>query len=368
MCTRPFRGDAGTAFFVSALARDSVPGYDSSWDSGERKMKNSGFVRRAVLTLVALLLVFIGSVAAQEASGVLRDLPPLLDHMLDNHYMPSVQVGMGSFTYGDTQLPTPFARWFEDELRLALAQTTKMKLFDKQVAAAMDPAIRAQYAEFFGKDRADSILYGKYSQSDGGVLVTMSLTDLATGGLIAETRYLVQRGAFSQDISVQPSVATVQTATALSQLASGAGGQTVGADGLALSLSTNRGVGATYRDGEKLVLYITSNKDAYLKIYHIDVNGVAQLIWPNRFGGLGRIKAGEALTFPGRSDKFQYVLGRPFGTEYIKAVASTAPFATMEADFSDLQGSAAAAITRGLTVVSSDASRAEALAVYEILP
>jgi len=54
------------------------------------------------------------------------------------------------------------------------------------------------------------------------------------------------------------------------------------------------------------------------KIYHVDVNGVAQLIWPNRFGGSGKIKAGEALKFPGPNDKFQYVLGRPYGTEYIK--------------------------------------------------
>jgi hypothetical protein len=78
--------------------------------------------------------------------------------------------------------------------------------------------------------------------------------------------------------------------------------------------------------------------------------------------------AGEALQFPGPGDKFQYILGPPYGTEYIKAVASTKAFATMEADFSDLQGSAAAAITRGLSVVSSDATRSEALAVYEIVP
>jgi len=77
-------------------------------------------------------------------------LAALLDHMLDNHYLPSAQVALGSFTYADTQLPTPFARLFEDELRLALGRTSKMKLFDKQVAAAMDPAIREQYAVFFG--------------------------------------------------------------------------------------------------------------------------------------------------------------------------------------------------------------------------
>ena len=326
--------------------------------------------------LAAFFLVMCASIAfAQQQGSMLADLPSILDHMLDNHYMPSTQVGLGSFTYADTQLPTPFARWFEDELRLAFAKTAKMKLFDKQVAAAMDPAIRALYGDFFGTDRADSILYGKYAQDDRGVLVTMTLTYLSTGGLISETRYAVPASAIPSNVDVQPSVKMVQTAAALSQLfpAAGAGGQ-VGsgqqgpAQDFVVTLSTDRGQGAVYRDGERLTLLVTSSKDAYLKIYHVDVNGVAQLIWPNRFGGSGKIKAGEALKFPGPNDKFQYVLGRPYGTEYIKAVASTKPFATMEADFSDLQGSAVAAISRGLSVVSSDTTRAEALVVYEILP
>jgi hypothetical protein len=293
--------------------------------------------------------------------------------MLDNHYMPSAQVGMGSFTYADTQLPTPFSRWFEDELRIALGQTAKVKLFDKHVAAAMDPAIRAQYAQFFGTDRADSILYGKYVQAEGGVQVTLSLVDLATGALIAERRYLVPSGVVPTSASIQPNLATLQTAASLTNLATAIEGadsrdKSEKREDFAISLSTDRGIGAVYRDGEKLVLYVTSNKDAYLKIYHVDLNGSAQLIWPNRFGGAGKIKAGEALIFPKKGDPFQYVLGRPYGTEFIKAVASTKPFATMEADFSDLQGSAASAISRGLSVVSTDASRAEALAVYEILP
>jgi hypothetical protein len=136
-----------------------------------------------------------------------------------------------------------------------------------------------------------------------------------------------------------------------------------------LSLSTDRGIGATYRDGERLSLFITSSRDAYLKLYHIDVNGVAQLIWPNRFGGSGRIAAGQAMKFPGSDDRFQYLLGKPYGTEYIKAIASTVPFATMETDFADLAGSATAAIQKGLKVTQAgNPSKAEALVVYEIQP
>ncbi len=349
------------------------------------------FHYKTILLFLVISVLLLSPVAAQstpspQAQQILAEQPTndstalaaLLDHMLDNHYLPSAQVALGSFTYADTQLPTPFARWFEDELRLAFGRTSKMKLFDKQVAAAMDPAIREQYAVFFGQDRADSILYGKYIRDGDGVLTTLSLTDLATGALISETRYLVKKGILPADVSVEPSIKALETAVSLSQLVPGSvsqasgssfsGSQTYAMSDFQLSLSTDRGVGAVYRNGERLKLYLTSNKDAYLKIYHVDVNGVAQLIWPNRFGGSGKIRAGEAMQFPGPNDKFQYLLGPPYGTEYIKAVASTKPFTTMEADFSDLQGSAAAAITRGLSVVSSDATRSEALVVYEIVP
>ncbi|OQB97709.1 MAG: hypothetical protein BWX81_00811 [Spirochaetes bacterium ADurb.Bin110] len=339
-----------------------------------------------VISVLILSPVLAQSTPSPQSQRILTEqsinettaLAALLDHMLDNHYLPSAQVALGSFTYADTQLPTPFARWFEDELRLALGRTSKMKLFDKQVAAAMDPAIREQYAVFFGQDRADSILYGKYIRDGDGVLTTLSLTDLATGALISETRYLVKKEILPTDVSVEPSIKTLQTAVSLSQLVSSSGSQASGSHSsgsqayamsdFQLSLSTDRGGGAVYRNGERLKLYLTSNKDAYLKIYHVDVNGVAQLIWPNRFGGSGKICAGEAMQFPGPNDKFQYLLGPPYGTEYIKAVASTKPFATMEADFSDLQGSAVEAITRGLSVVSSDVTRSEALVVYEIVP
>lgn len=328
-----------------------------------------------LMLLIAFFMVIISNTAFSQMQGTspqqgasLSDLPAVLDQMLENHFRPAVQVAMGSFSYADSQLPTPFARWFEDELRLAIAKTTRMKLFDKQVAAAMDPSIRALYGEFFGTERADSILYGKYGMDGQAVRVTLTLTDLSTGSLISETRLRVPGTAIPKDIEVQPSVKTVQTAVALSQLAASGSTASSSQNGFVLTLSTDRGPGAVYRDGERLTLFVTSNRDAYLKIYHVDVNGVAQLIWPNRFGGSGFIKAGEALRFPAAGDKFSYVLGKPYGTEYIKAIASTRPFATMEPDFSDLQGPAVSAITRGLSVVGNNTTRAEALAVYEIVP
>lgn len=75
------------------------------------------------------------------------------------------------------------------------------------------------------------------------------------------------------------------------------------------------------------------------------------------------------MSFPKPGDAFKFKISPPYGTEYIKAIASTVPFATQEPDFSDLSGDAAQAITRGISVVPAAAfTRAEALVVYEVLP
>jgi hypothetical protein len=323
-----------------------------------------GFV--AAMSMVCLLTVVLAGAAAQASlGGRLSDLAPFLDKMVENHYNPLLNAGFGSFTYKDTQLPTPFARWFEDEIRGAAAGSKHIKLFDKRVAAAMDPSLRKGYEEFLSTGQVDSLVYGTYVVDGDFVAVRLAFTDLGTGHLIAQADYKVPQKVVPPYAAVVPSVKTVQTATSLANVA---GGKSVDPS-FTLSLSTDRGAGATFRDGELLTLLFSSSKDAYLKIYHVDANGVAQLIWPNKFGGSGRVKAGETMSFPKPGDAFKFKISPPYGTEYIKAIASTVPFATQEPDFSDLSGDAAQAITRGISVVSSAAfTRAEALVVYEVLP
>ncbi len=326
-------------------------------------MRGRVSVRRFIAMVMFFCAVFMPGAQAESPA---MELSAFLDGMTADYYKPSMTAALGSFSYADTQLPTPFSRWLEDELRQALAKTARIKLFDKQVAAAMDPSIRAMYKDFFGAEKVDSLIYGKYKNDQGSAHVTISITDLSTGQLIAERPVVFASSRLPRDMRVEPTLQTIQAASSLASLAGGAASPN---SDFTLSMVSDRGIGATYRDGESLSLLITCSKDAYLKIYHVDVNGVAQLIWPNRFGGSGRIAKGEAMRFPAETDRFTYKLGAPYGTEYVKAIASLAPFKTMEADFSDLEGQPELAITRGLSVESTNAANhAEAMVVYEILP
>ena len=98
----------------------------------------------------------------------------------------------------------------------------------------------------------------------------------------------------------------------------------------------------------------------------------SQLIWPNRYGGgKGLMKAGSLVRIPSDGDPFAFKLQPPYGTEFLKAVASTVPFVDSQEDFSDLGGEARDVMTRGLSVVSTASTEtfyAEALASYYIGP
>jgi hypothetical protein len=83
----------------------------------------------------------------------------------------------------------------------------------------MDPAIFKLYGDFFGTDRANAILYGKYVHEEKAVRINLSLTNLATGNLIAETRYILLLAFIPKSVEINPSAKTVQNAAALSQLA-----------------------------------------------------------------------------------------------------------------------------------------------------
>jgi hypothetical protein len=299
----------------------------------------------------------------------------MLDSLASAHYEDQLQAAFGTFTFEYSELATPFSRWLEDELIKAVPAAKRVRLFNRSAAAAMDPAFRELYKDCFASNQVDALLSGRYFPEGSEVRVRLDLTSLRNGNLIGSGEFRVPAGEIPRAVAVAPDGAAESTAKALSGLfGKGPDSASSRLEALVVSLSTGRGPGGAYRDGEKLTVTATVNQDAYLKLYHVDVNGAAKLIWPNRFGGGdGLLRAGAAVSIPAGGDPFEFVLGSPYGTEFIKAIASTVPFQQREADFQDLGGEARGAITRGMGLGrkpdgASGPKLAEALASYVILP
>lgn len=310
--------------------------------------------------IAALFLLAVVAAASSPAESAWRgSLRTALDAMAEKHWDDRIQAAFGSFTYEYSGLASPFSRWLEDELAAAAAGSARLVLFNRSAAAAMDPAFKDLYGDFFAENQVGALLSGKYFPEGGAVRLRLELTSLRDGNLIGVAEARLPRSELPEGFGVDPSAAVLTRARELANIGSAPSAP----GGLAVSVSTGRGAGASYRDGEKLTVHVSVNRDAYVKLYHIGVDGTARLIWPNRYSpGEGRVAAGVPLSLPRSSDLFSFILGAPYGTEFIKAVASLEPFAAVEEANAALEGGARSAISRGLTVASAPAGLAASAA------
>lgn len=297
-------------------------------------------MKKAMLILALVLTVACPAVFAQTWDS---GLPAVLDKMAEKHWQPSLQTAFGTFTYAYSDLPSPFARWVEEELAMKMPDCSRVRLFNRAAAAAMDPAFSKIYGPVFDMAGGAALLHGNYFDDGEWVRVRLQLTGLDDGVLVGSAELRIPKSALPRGLVIDPEAKVVQQASSLSMVLPAAKPA-----GLKVSVSTERGANAVYRDGEMMVILVTVNKDAYAKVYHIDADGKIQLIWPNRFGGSGRLAAGELVRIPGDGDPFMFRMKQPYGTEFIKVVASTRPFARNESDFVELGSDAPKVFKRGL--------------------
>lgn len=315
--------------------------------------------KRTNLVFAVAFTLAILPCAAQVPPG----LPKILDSLAEGYHMPSVRAAYGTFTYEFTGLPTPFSRWLEDRLSEAAPKSTRVRILNRNAASALDPAFKEIYGPFLKETGAEALLHGTFFQERGIIRVRLELTDLSSGTLLGAADWRIENRDIPSYAPVVPAKDAADRARELARLGVTAPG------GLSVSVTTDRGPGAAYRDGEDMEIIVTVNKDAYVRLYHVDGSGRIQMIWPNAFGGgEGRITGGQIVRLPGPKDPFRFRMGPPYGTEFIKALAASTPFQNKEADFSDL-GLDSRVMTRGLTVVGTkEPEAAESLASYSVGP
>ncbi len=81
-----------------------------------------------------------------------------------------------------------------------------------------------------------------------------------------------------------------------------------------------------YVEGDRLIIYVQSDRDAYLKLDYFQADGTVVHMVPNQFRGQGVVKAGRVYAFGDEASPEQFNVQGPFGAETIKAIFSTRPF------------------------------------------
>jgi hypothetical protein len=114
-----------------------------------------------------------------------------------------------------------------------------------------------------------------------------------------------------------------------------------------LTVQTDKSDG-DYHDGDYMTLRIYSEKDAWFKVTHIDVNGNAQVIYPVSPRDNNFIKSGETRQIP---DNTRFKMTKPYGEEMILVGAYEKPFVIQPNSIAPLSANF---LVRGITVERED--------------
>jgi len=210
--------------------------------------------------------------------------------------MPAV---VGAFTYGETGASGEFGRYMTRAISSALTQAGVTLL-------KRDPDHRGIW------------ISGRYWEEGERILVYAELE--GPGGEVASLQRAIGRDKVSY--ALKPTLLEEMEPLV------GSGGK-----GINLALWTDKGRKPAYREGEQMVAFLKADRDCYVQLIYHDAEGRDFLIFPNRFRRDNFIKAGRVYQIPGPGDRFRFTVSPPFGTEVLKAFASTDPIPTPRGRF-----------------------------------
>lgn len=81
--------------------------------------------------------------------------------------------------------------------------------------------------------------------------------------------------------------------------------------------------GATYRQGEKIIISFRTDADGFVTIYDIDTRGEVSVLFPNREQPDNFVRANTTYTMPNPNYSYDLIVQGPEGIEYVDIVAST---------------------------------------------
>ena len=139
--------------------------------------------------------------------------------------------------------------------------------------------------------------------------------------------------------------------------------------GFGLKVWTNKPANS-FVENERLIIYVKSDRDAYLKLDYFQANGTVAHLVPNVYRGQGHITGGTTYAFGDDTSPEQFIVQEPYGDEVIKAIASVTPFDLSNQSVEVIGDSRAYIRTnlRGIKLVAAESSvslKTESTAVSE---
>ena len=320
------------------------------------------------VVLIILGVFSLGALPAQSIDGIMEKTVEELENAVDG----KKGVGIGNFVYADMPVGSSFSRYLEDKLSTAIQQSGQFELVDRDKLEEIMAEIKLGLSGLIDESTAiepgnlrglDCLVSGRFFSEGTNAKVFIELLELETGVLLEKLEISIPLSQLPQEVSLTPD--NYSDAMFIIEELAKVGNSS--SDGLAIRAWTVRGDGGIYKDGENLVIHFFSNRDCYVKVYHIDVHGNMQLIFPNPYYSDNFISAQKIYKIPDNTYPFSFVLGEPYGTEFVKVLASTNQFSDIEEAFAVIGKASSQIVSRGLSVQKKEELTSEILISYTII-
>lgn len=231
-------------------------------------------------------------------------------------------LSIGTFTIGDTKIGAQFSNFLTDKFINTAANFNNLSLIDFDELTEELNRNNFSPDDLLNGDKklsnsVDSVIYGNYWVYNNEVELKVTAKDVRNNRIYFAKSIKFPRRSIPARFELEPRNldAIIKTSNKLT------GDRLKG-----FKIWPDKGTGSTYIDGEDMVIHVHTPTAGYIKIYHVSADNELTLVFPNKFDKNNKMKAGAHYTVGDASYPFKFTLGRPYGTEAIKAIFSTEQF------------------------------------------
>jgi hypothetical protein len=175
------------------------------------------------------------------------------------------------------------------------------------------------------KGIGSTILRGGFQVLKSGVQLSLLLVDASSGQIISKAQRILDPANFTGVAAGDMLPPDAQNAKLLARLITGSLGGAPTAGGL--RVSTDRGAQAAYAEGETLHVLIQSERDCYVRLYHVSWSDrTLTLVFPNRSDLDSYLPAGTVKAIPAEGTGVVFQVSKPYGVDALIAISSAEPF------------------------------------------
>ncbi|GAB6391747.1 MAG: hypothetical protein MdMp014T_1120 [Treponematales bacterium] len=199
---------------------------------------------------------------------------------------------------------------FEDNSSLTLVDRKNLELIRRELDYQASGEVSDKSAKSIGQQFGPQVLlYGKLSRLGGEYRLSVYATDVEHA---ASSVRAVNIKSDKRLAALLETPAAGNTGVNMANaLYAGVGNP------FRFTVQTDKATGEYY-DGDYMTMRIYSERDAWFKVTHVDVNGSAQVIYPTSSRDNNFIRAGETRQIP---DNTRFKMTKPYGEEMILAAA-----------------------------------------------